>query len=70
MAKISYVRVSIQDQKLDRQVIILDNQKIDKWLQEKASGKDCERPEIQKSELYSRRRLCDRFFLRLLRKKR
>ncbi|OTN86777.1 recombinase family protein [Enterococcus faecium] len=58
MAKIGYVRVSSQDQKFDRQVTLLDNQKIDKWFQEKASGKDCDRPEFQKLLNYIREGDC------------
>lgn len=63
MAKIGYIRVSSQDQNLDRQVAMLNQLKIDKLFQEKASGKDCNRPEFQKLLiLYSRRRLCYCYF--------
>lgn len=54
MAKIGYVRVLSQDQKSNRQVTLLDNQKIDKWFQEKASWKDCDHPEFQKLLNYIR----------------
>ena len=54
MAKIGYIRVSSQDQNLDRQVAMLNQLKIDKLFQEKASGKDCNRPEFQKLLNYIR----------------
>ncbi len=38
MAKIGYIRVSSQDQNLDRQVAMLNQLKIDKLFQEKAIG--------------------------------
>ncbi|HAP3815447.1 TPA: recombinase family protein, partial [Enterococcus faecalis] len=41
MAKIGYIHVSSQDQNLDRQVAMLNQLKIDKLFQEKASRKDC-----------------------------
>uniref|UniRef100_UPI00359CAE05 recombinase family protein n=1 Tax=Enterococcus faecalis TaxID=1351 RepID=UPI00359CAE05 len=40
MAKIGYIRVSSQDQNLDRQVAMLNQLKIDKLFQEKTSGKE------------------------------
>lgn len=40
MVKIGYIRVSGQDQNLDRQVALLNQLKIDKLFQEKASGMD------------------------------
>ena len=48
MAKIGYIRVSSQDQNLDRQIATMDQLKIDKLFQEKVSGKDTNRPEFQK----------------------
>lgn len=58
MAKIGYIRVSSQDQNLDRQVALLNQLKIDKLFQEKASGKDCNRPEFQKLLNYIREGDC------------
>ncbi|HAP4636756.1 TPA: recombinase family protein, partial [Enterococcus faecalis] len=58
MAKIGYIRVSSQDQNLDRQVAMLNQLKIDKLFQEKASGKDCNRPEFQKLLNYIREGDC------------
>ncbi len=52
--KIGYVRVSSQDQNLDRQIHMLEKYEIDKLFQEKASGKDCDRPEFQKLLNYIR----------------
>lgn len=54
MTKIGYIRVSSQDQNLDRQVAMLNQLKIDKLFQEKVSGKDCNRPEFQKLLNYIR----------------
>ncbi|WP_350356818.1 recombinase family protein (plasmid) [Lactococcus lactis] len=48
MAKIGYIRVSSQDQNLDRQISMMQQFKIDKLFQEKASGKNSNRPEFQK----------------------
>ncbi|WP_049062017.1 recombinase family protein, partial [Enterococcus faecium] len=39
MAKIGYIRVSSQDQNLDRQLAMMEDLNIDKLFQEKASGK-------------------------------
>lgn len=58
MAKIGYIRVSSQDQNLDRQVAMLNQLEIDKLFQEKASGKDCDRPEFQKPLNYIREGDC------------
>ena len=58
MVKIGYIRVSGQDQNLDRQVALLNQLKIDKLFQEKASGKDCNRPEFQKLLNYIREGDC------------
>jgi len=44
--KIGYARVSTQDQKLDLQVDALQNAGCEKIFQEKASGKNNERPEL------------------------
>ncbi|HBK7124109.1 TPA: recombinase family protein, partial [Enterococcus faecium] len=43
MAKIGYIRVSSQDQNLDRQLAMMEDLNIDKLFQEKASGKDIQR---------------------------
>lgn len=40
MANIGYIRVSPQDQNLDRQLELMSDQNIDKPFQEKVSGKD------------------------------
>ncbi|MGV8956182.1 recombinase family protein [Lactococcus lactis] len=48
MAKIGYIRVSSKDQNLDRQISMMEQFKIDKLFQEKASGKNASRPEFQK----------------------
>lgn len=48
MAKIGYIRVSSHDQHLDRQLVMMDEWNVDKLFQEKASGKNTERPEFQK----------------------
>lgn len=48
MANIGYIRVSSQDQNLDRQLEMMSEQNIDKLFQEKISGKDTQRPEFQK----------------------
>ncbi len=58
MAKIGYIRVSSQDQNLDRQVAMLNQLKIDKLFQEKTSGKDCNRLEFQKLLNYIREGDC------------
>lgn len=46
--RIAYIRVSSVDQNLDRQRLELDENKIEKWFEEKASGKNTERPELQR----------------------
>lgn len=58
MTKIGYIRVSSQDQNLDRQVAMMEAQNIDKLFQEKASGKDYIRPEFQKLLAYIREGDC------------
>ncbi|WP_459696605.1 recombinase family protein [Lactococcus petauri] len=54
MANIGYIRVSSQDQNLDRQLEMMSEQNIDKLFQEKISGKDTQRPEFQKLLKYIR----------------
>lgn len=54
MANIGYIRVSSQDQNLDRQFELMSEQNIDKLFQEKVSGKDTQRPEFQKLLKYIR----------------
>ena len=44
---IAYIRVSSKDQNLDRQRMILEEHKIERWYEEKASGKDTERQELK-----------------------
>ncbi|HCT5235881.1 TPA: recombinase family protein [Enterococcus faecium] len=58
MAKIGYIRVSSQDQNLDRQLAMMEDLNIDKLFQEKASGKDTQRPEFQKLLNYIREGDC------------
>lgn len=45
--KVGYARVSSLDQNLDRQLIALKNEGVDKIYAEKISGKNTERPELQ-----------------------
>lgn len=47
MAKIGYIRVSSQDQNLDRQIVLMNQLNIDKLFQEKISGENTNRPEFQ-----------------------
>jgi DNA invertase Pin-like site-specific DNA recombinase len=54
MTNIGYIRVSSQDQNLDRQLEMMSEQNIDKLFQEKVSGKDTQRPEFQKLLKYIR----------------
>lgn len=58
MGKIDYIRVSSQDQNLDRQLVMMEELNIDKLFQEKASGKDTERPEFKKSLKFIREGDC------------
>ena len=44
---IAYIRVSSKDQNLDRQRMILEEHKIERWYEEKASGKNTERQELK-----------------------
>lgn len=48
MANIAYVRVSTVEQNEDRQIEALKKHNIDKWFTEKISGKDRNRPELQR----------------------
>ena len=54
MANVAYVRVSTVDQNEDRQLEGLKKYNIDKWFTEKVSGKDTNRPELQKMLEYVR----------------
>ena len=54
MARIGYARVSSKAQNLDRQIEKLNSANIDKIFVEKISGKDLERPELQKMLDYIR----------------
>ena len=54
MAKIAYVRVSTEDQHVDRQKIALDEIGMDKYFIEKLSGKNMERPQLKKMLEYVR----------------
>lgn len=48
MANIAYVRVSTAEQNEERQIEALKGRNIDKWFTEKVSGKDRNRPELQR----------------------
>ena len=52
--RIAYVRVSTVDQNEARQIEALEKHNIDKWFKEKVSGKDTNRPELQKMLDYVR----------------
>lgn len=52
--RVAYIRVSSVDQNLDRQRLELDECKIEKWFEEKASGKDTERPELKRMQEFLR----------------
>ena len=54
MAKIGYVRVSTIAQNTERQDLMMEEQKVDKIFREKISGKNAERPELQKMLSYIR----------------
>lgn len=54
MANIAYVRVSTVEQNEDRQIAGLKPHNIDKWFTEKISGKNMERPELQRMLEYVR----------------
>jgi len=51
---VGYVRVSSLDQNLDRQIEILQDAKVEKIFQEKVSGKDTNRPQLQEMLKYLR----------------
>lgn len=53
-AKLAYVRVSTIEQNEARQVEALKKYGIDKWFIEKVSGKDMNRPELQRMLEYAR----------------
>ena len=46
--KVAYVRVSTVEQNEERQIEGLQKYGIDKWYMEKISGKNADRPELQK----------------------
>lgn len=50
----AYLRVSTVEQHLDRQKAALSKYKIDKWFEEKLSGKNTDRPEFKKMMDYLR----------------
>lgn len=52
--KIAYVRVSTVEQNEARQLEALEKHGIDKWFKEKISGKDTNRPELQRMLEYVR----------------
>lgn len=54
MANIAYVRVSTVDQNEERQRVALEVHGIDKWFEEKVSGKDTNRPKLQEMLDYVR----------------
>lgn len=54
MSKIGYVRVSTEDQETARQLKLMEDYKVDKIFEEKASGKNTSRPEFRKMMEYVR----------------
>ena len=54
MARIAYIRVSTVEQNEARQIEALKKYDIDKWFEEKISGKSANRPELQKMLEYVR----------------
>lgn len=54
MSNIAYVRVSTIDQNEERQLKALEIYDIDKWFTEKISGKNTQRPELQRMLEYVR----------------
>ena len=52
--KVGYCRVSSIDQNLDRQLVAMQEQGVEKVFQEKVSGKNTERPELKKMIEYVR----------------
>jgi len=55
MAKIGYIRVSSADQNLDRQIVEMEKLNLDILFQDKMSGKNMNRPELQKMLNYVRK---------------
>lgn len=55
MANVAYVRVSSAEQHEDRQREALSKYNIDEWFEEKISGKDMDRPQLQECLKYVRR---------------
>ena len=51
---IGYIRVSTADQNLDRQREALKKYNIERWFEEKISGKDTNRPELQEMLRFAR----------------
>ena len=47
IVNVAYIRVSSKDQNLDRQRKILDGYGIEKWYEEKVSGKNTDRPKLK-----------------------
>ena len=54
MSHIAYVRVSTAEQNEARQIEALEKHQIDKWFTEKVSGKNTDRPELQRMLDYAR----------------
>lgn len=54
MSRIGYVRVSTEDQETARQLKLMEDYKVDKVFEEKASGKNTSRPEFLKMMDYVR----------------
>lgn len=46
--RFGYIRVSTQEQNLDRQKALMDSLNVDEVFEEKASGKNADRPELKK----------------------
>lgn len=67
--KVAYVRVSTIEQNEERQIEGLKKHGIDKWYMEKVSGKNTDRPELQKmlSEVQTGDIICVHDFSRLAR---
>lgn len=55
MAKIGYIRVSSIDQNLDRQIVEMEKLELDMLYQDKLSGKNMNRPELQNMLSYVRK---------------
>ena len=54
MARVAYIRVSTAEQNEARQIEALEKYGIEKWFEEKVSGKSADRPELQKMLEYVR----------------